>query len=251
MIRITFRILLFAAAIVIFSSAGFAQTDLQIRPRQLPGWDVRQREGHCQLKIWVDNRAEIQMRGDKIWVTTLQGAPSYDQGSECSQPFPYNGVGNFQVHQVAGRDPVNVVQPPSRANNFTAAISIEDRESGGDSYTFNVSWVAEGNVETAPAPFFDDVRACQEVVRQTFQSKNGRGTYIDFDTFAKRESMSEGRRGGPEQEKITGVGNAKNPSVSRDLTYYCIVDTQRNEVISGDYQYSGEGVRLNDRNLLH
>lgn len=46
---------MYGAAILV-SSACFGQTEIQLRARQLPGWDPRQREGHCQIRVWVDDR---------------------------------------------------------------------------------------------------------------------------------------------------------------------------------------------------
>jgi hypothetical protein len=141
-------------------------------------------------------------------------------------------------------------------------ITIEDRQGGGDSYAFDVTWKAEGEVAQAAAPFFDDVRACQDVVRQRFAGQNGRRTYIDFDSFAERQSFNNGdrerNRGGYRgrdqarvgQEKIVGRGTAKSWSESRDLTYSCLIDTQHGQVQSGDYQYSGGNVRQDQRNPL-
>ena len=255
--------LVLGAATLIASALCFGQAEVQVRARQLPGWDPLQREGHCQIRVWVDDRAEVRMRGDRIWVTTLQGAKGRDEGSECSHPLPFNSVRDFQIRQIAGRSPVGMSQDPSRANNYTAMFTVEDRQGGGDNYVFDVTWRAEGDVASAPAPFFDDVRACQDIVRQRFTSQNGRGSYIDFDNFADRQNMMDTRnnrgRGNWQrqgqgrdqgQERIQGRGAAKSWSESRELTYSCIIDTQRSQVQSGDYQYSGESVRLNARNPL-
>src|SRR6185436_20134300 len=151
----------------------------------------RSREGRCEIRVWVDNRAEVRMRGDAIFVRTLEGSRGRDEGSECSQPLPYNSVRGFQIRQTAGRTRVNLAQEPTRMNNYTAMIAIDDKQGGGDNYAFDVSWQAETDVATAPAPFFDDVRACQDVVRQRFQSQNGRGSYIDFNNFADRLGHNE------------------------------------------------------------
>jgi hypothetical protein len=98
------RILRIAAALL-FSSVGFAQVDIQIRFGQQPGWDARAREGSCEVRVWVDHHAEVRIRGDGIFVRTLEGAKSYDEGSKCSQPIPYNSIGDFQIRQIAGRKP--------------------------------------------------------------------------------------------------------------------------------------------------
>jgi hypothetical protein len=118
-------------------------------------------------------------------------------------------------------------------------------------------------VANVPAPFFDDVRACQDTVRQRFIAQNGRGSYIDFDSFADRQGPSANRsqgqgqtRGagwrdqGRDQEQIQGRGAAKSRSESREISYSCVVDTRRNLVQSGSYNYSGESVRMDTRNPL-
>jgi hypothetical protein len=38
-----------------------------------------------------------------------------------------------------------------------------------------VSWQADQDVSFAPAPFFDDVRTCQDAVRERFVAQNGHG----------------------------------------------------------------------------
>ena len=232
------------AAALLFSSVGFAQFDIQIRLGQQPGWDPRAREGRCEVHIWVDHHAEVRMRGDGIFVRTLEGGKSYDEGSKCSQPLPYNSIGDFQIRQIAGRNRVELLQQPNRSNNFTALVAINDDQGGGDHYAFEVNWRAEGGRPDAPAPFFDDVRACQDAVRQRFLSKNGRGAYLDFDGSATRQSQNRDR------EQIQGRGEARNQNESREIMYSCDIDTRTNQVRSGDYQYSREGYRTNDRSRL-
>jgi hypothetical protein len=232
------------AAALVFSSAAFAQIDIQLRVRQQPGWDPRAREGRCEVRVWVDHLAELRIRGDGISVRTVEGARSYDEGSACSHPLPYNSIRDFQIRQIAGRNRVNLVQEPNRMNNYTALLSINDDQGGGDHYAFEVTWRSEGDRPNAPAPFFDDVRSCQDSVRQHFLSRNGRGSYVDFDGSADRQNQNQGR------ELIRGRGTAKNSSESRELTYSCVIDTRNGQVRSGDYQYSAGGRRANERSRL-
>ncbi len=231
-------------AAVLFLSAGFAQSEIQLRVRQQPGWDPRAREGRCEVRVWVDHQAELRIRGDGIFVRTVEGARSYDEGSACSQPLPYNSIRDFRLSQTAGRNRVALVQEPNRMNNYTALLSINDEQGGGDHYAFEVTWGSEGDRPNAPAPFFDDVRACQDSVRQRFLSRNGRGSYVDFEGSADRQNQGQGR------EFIRGRGAAKNWNESRDLTYSCVIDTRSGQVQSGDYQYSGGGLRTSERSRL-
>jgi hypothetical protein len=244
------RILFFAATLCA-STAAFGQYESQMHVRRQPGWDARSREGRCDIRLWVDNRAEVRLRGDAVFVRTVEGAKGRDEGSECSQPLPFNSVRGFQIRQTAGRNRVELAQEPSRMNNFTAMFAVDDRQGGGDNYAFEVTWQAEADLAAAPAPFFDDVRACQDAVRQRFLSQNGRGSYIDFDTFADRRSIDQGRGQGSRngrnggRESISGRGNARSPGEARDVTYSCDVDTRQNQVMDGSYTYTGQPQRGN------
>jgi hypothetical protein len=256
------RLFLMCGAVLLTSSAVSGQSEIQMRARQQPGWDVRAREGRCEIRVWVDNRAEVRLRGDTIFVRTLEGSKGRDEGSSCSQPIPYNGVHGFQIRQTAGRNRVTLAQEPERGNNYTAMVAINDAQGGGDNYVFEVTWQAEPNVAAAPAPFFDDVRAGQDTVRARFQSQNGRGAYIDFDAFADRRGENQSQNGNRDmgrdqgqgrhrgQESIQGRGSARSFNESRELTYSCLVDTRQNQVLSGNYQYSSAGLRTNDRRQL-
>ncbi len=232
------------ACAFLFAGGCFAQMDNQLRLGRRPGWDPRVREGRCEMRVWVDHHAELRLRGEGISVRTLEGGRSYDEGSSCSHPLPYNSIRDFQLRQTAGRNPVNMVQQPSRMNNFTAVFAINDEQGGGDHYAFEVTWMAEGNIQQAPAPFFDDVRACQESVRQRFLSRNRRDAYLDFEGQVERLGES------PERETIRGRGNARDRGESRDLAYSCVVGTRTGQVQSSSYEYSGDVGRGNGRSQL-
>ena len=124
------------AAALLCSSAGFARVEIHLRIGQQPGWKLGAGEGRCDVRMWVDHQAELRIRGDRINVRTVEGSRSYDEGSACSQPLPYNSIRDFQVRQIAGRNRVNVVQEPNRMNNYTAMLSINDDQGGGDHYAF-------------------------------------------------------------------------------------------------------------------
>ncbi len=232
------------AAALLFSSAAFAQVDIHFRLGQQPGWNLGAGEGRCDVRMWVDHQAELRIRGDRIQVRTVEGSRSYDEGSTCSQPLPYNSIRDFRIRQTAGRNRVNLAQEPNRMNNYTALVSINDDQGGGDHYAFEVTWRLEGERSNAPAPFFDDIRACQDSVRQSFLSRNGRGAYIDFDGSAERQNQGQGR------ELIRGRAISKNWNESRDLTYSCVVDPRSGQLRSADYQFSGNDQGTNRRSRL-
>src|SRR5205807_8402912 len=125
-------------------------------------------------------------------------------------------VRDFQIRQTAGRSRITLTQEPSRMNNYTALVAIDDSQGGGDNYSFEVTWHAEADIAAAPAPFFDDVRACQETVRQRFQAQNGRGSYIDFNNFAERQGQGQYQGQGQGQERNQGQGQGQNRSQNQN-----------------------------------
>jgi hypothetical protein len=48
------------------------------------------------------------------------------KAGQCSQPLPYNSIRDFQIRQVSGRSRVDLVQQPSRMNNYSALLPISD-----------------------------------------------------------------------------------------------------------------------------
>jgi hypothetical protein len=96
------------------------------------------------------------------------------------------------------------------------------------------------------------------MVRQRFLSQNGRGSSIDFESFADRQGQNQnpdqvrgqGKNRNQSQETIQGRGSARSWSESRDLTYSSSVDTQRGQIIADDYHFSGGSLRTNDRTRL-
>jgi hypothetical protein len=235
---------------LLFSGLAFAQGDINFRMGQQKGWDPRASQGRCEVRLWVDHLAELRIRGDNVSVHTVEGARSYDEGSACNSPLPYTSMVDFQLRQTAGRNRVTLVQQPDRMNNYSAVLSINDNQGGGDHYAFELTWRLEGNrPPTAPAPFFDDIRACQDMLRQTFLSRNGRGAYIDFDGSANRRDQNRGNGRSQGQEFIRGRGVATKWNESRDISYSCVVDPRSLRVLSGDYQYVN-GSQGNQRDRL-
>lgn len=76
-------------------------------------------------------------------VRTLEGAPSYNEGSWCSSALPMNPNG-FNFQQMQGRNRARLEQRPSASNSGTMRLYIEDRNGGSDTYAFRVSWNGGG-----------------------------------------------------------------------------------------------------------
>ena len=208
------------------------------RLARAPDWNLAAADGSCHLRIWVDDRARIQLRGDQIIVNTRSGKRSYDQGSACTQPLPFHRVDGFRATLAQGRGQVIEVHEPNRRNDFSGELTIVDPQNGGASYDVVVAWNNPGGARPAPVavspdnpyPIYDETRACQDRVRREFLGKNDVDAYLEFNEYATRDGI------GSDREKITGRGWARNRDDSRPITYECIVNVRANRVQSANYE---------------
>jgi hypothetical protein len=203
-----------------------------------PEWNLNAEEGQCRLRVWVDDKAQVQLRGDKIMVQTNSGRRSYDEGSVCTQPLPFHRVDEFKVIANDARGRIAGVQRPDRRNNFTGSVTIEDPQNGGASYDLVVTWrnldrPSQPLASNDPYPFFDETRACQDRVRRDFLAKNEGDAYIEFTSMSDREDM------GGNRERIRGQAYARNRDESRPMTYECVLNDSTNRVLSSSYEMRG------------
>ena len=239
------RILGAAIASAISLCAGMAQAQdyrydehYTYRLGRAPDWNVNAEEGSCRLRISVDDRATVHLRGDQIVVDTRSGRRSFDEGSSCTQPLPFGRVADFRVTPNQARGRIVDVQDPHRRNNFTGTISIEDPQPGPSTYDLIVSWrtVDRPSAPLAsndPFPYFDETRACQERVRSEFLAKNEGDAYVEFTGNTEREDA------GANRERIRGRAFARNRNESRFMSYECLLNDRTNRVLSASYDLRG------------
>ena len=205
-----------------------------------PDWNVAATEGFCRLRVYVDDRARIQLRGDQLVVATESGKRSTDRGSMCNQPLPYGHVEDFRVTTEHARGSIVEVTPPDRRNNFTGALTIEDPQNGGDIYELVVAWRNPRPVDVAPVapvvvndpiPHYDEMRACQDRVRSEFLTRNR-----DFDAYLEFTGPAVRDEVGPNRERIRGDAWARNRDESRPITYECVLNDRTNRVLSATYE---------------
>lgn len=202
-----------------------------------PEWNPAAPEGHCRLRVFVDDKATVQMRADQIIVRTRTGRRSYDQGSHCNQPLPFHAIDNFRVTAERGRGHITDVRAPHRGNNFTGSIAISDPDPAGETYVIDVAWTnreaipARPLASNDPYPWFDESRACQDRVRTDFLSRNrDEDAYLEFTGVPARELFA------PNRERITGQAWARNRMESRPLRYECTLNDRTNRVIASSYE---------------
>ena len=201
-------------------------------------WDVNADIGSCHLRISVDDRATVQLRGDQIIVNTRTGRRSFDEGSTCSQPLPFGRVEDFRVVANEARGRISDVRVPDRRNNFTGGMVIEDPQPGSSTYDIVVSWRNVDRpgtplVSNDPFPYFDETRACQERVRGEFLTRNEGEAYLEFTGDADRDVVGQNR------ERIRGRAFARSRNDSRAITYECVLNDRTNRVLSATYDLRG------------
>jgi hypothetical protein len=219
-----------------------------------PGWNVAAADGMCRLRIWVDDRARVQLHGDQIVVDTNSGKRSFDQGSVCTQPLPAGEVNDFRVTTERGRGQVVEVRPPERRNNYTTAMTVVDPQNGGDTYEIVVSWHNPGTPLAAapvaplaaapvyaPAPaYVPDAQTehCYERVRGQFIGRNGdTGAFMDFTGTPSRERVNG------TVEVLRGEAWAGNRYEARQVTYACEFNIGSSAVQSANYDLHGPARR--------
>ncbi|MCI0524347.1 MAG: hypothetical protein L0Y75_03705 [Acidobacteria bacterium] len=87
----------------------------------------------------VDGSDIIFIRGNQLRIDHRSGQPVYDESHRFFQSLS-NGREFVTVRKIEGRGSVRVIEQPSRNNNYTAAILIEDRDGGSDRYEIEVEW---------------------------------------------------------------------------------------------------------------
>jgi hypothetical protein len=204
------------------------------RIAQAPAVNLAAGDAMCRLRIWVDDRARVSLRGDQITVDTNSGKRSFDEGSTCTQPLPAANVANFTVSVERGRGQVIEVREPDSRNRYAGSMTIVDPQNGGDNYEIVVAWhnpgapiavapvapVAVAPVVAAPTYVVDEqTRRCQMRVRGQFLGRNPDTTaFLDFTGVPTRESVNS------ETDVIRGEAVGGNRYESRSVSYQCEVD---------------------------
>ena len=103
------------------------------------GNDDRPVIGRAYWRGMVDNKIRIEIQGKSLGVNTVAGR-SYNNGSfSFTAPLPNRDV-SVGVDKKSGRGNVRIIQQPSRSNNFTALIEVEDGGSGAREYQLEIYW---------------------------------------------------------------------------------------------------------------
>lgn len=87
----------------------------------------------------VDDVVQIRIRNRNARAESISGRAYYDADFSFDGRAPRNNS-YARVDKRDGRGKVFIVQQPSRRNNFTTIVQIEDRKGGADRYRFTITW---------------------------------------------------------------------------------------------------------------
>jgi hypothetical protein len=95
----------------------------------------------------VDRELRISMRGREAWTQSTFRTVNGRREPVVSRALPRED-GTVRVRLEAGRGNADVVQQPSRRNDYTAVIRIQDRSNGSDIYRVTAYWFdRDGNAD--------------------------------------------------------------------------------------------------------
>ena len=104
-------------------------------------------EGKCTIEVFVDGAADVEIRGDRGFLRTLNGQTAQWRRFVCSGPMPAS-PGDFRFIGIDGRGSQELIQDP-RNSRGAAVVRIQDTQGGGEGYTFDLVWRGAG---FAPGP---------------------------------------------------------------------------------------------------
>jgi hypothetical protein len=98
---------------------------------------------NAQTMTWrgtVDDVVHVVIRGRSADTRTISGRQYRDGRARFSGRGGRRNNSRATVDRNEGRGRIRVIQHPSRRNNYTTIIRIDDSKGGADRYNFTVSW---------------------------------------------------------------------------------------------------------------
>ena len=210
------------AGLALLLATGSAFADTEFRVKRMTRNDVPLGKGQCDIRLRVDNEAEISVRGDRVYVRTISGRDARDDGSECNEPLPARNVSGFNFEVRDRRNDIRLLSEPSQRSGYRAVVRIRDSDGGEGRYHFRLTWQMDGsNYGRDPYPAPGDRR----------RGDYGRGVNPDD------------RRGDYGNDPRRNYGNAprgdaSNLGVAIEACGDAVADR-----ITGEYRYSDVDIR--------
>lgn len=88
----------------------------------------------------VDGIDDILIKGSQVKIEHVAAKPIQSQDHRFSAPLPFAEV-ELTLQVIYGRGLVRLMEQPSKRNQYTAVVRVDDQDhSGDDRYEFELSW---------------------------------------------------------------------------------------------------------------
>lgn len=210
--------------------------DTQFTVRRMTRNDVPLGKGQCDIRLQIDNEAEVSVRGDQVFIRTISGRDARDDGSECNDPLPARNVANFNYEVRDSRGEIVLLSEPSGRNG--AVVRIRDSKGGEGRYHFRLTWDMTGSRGGMGGGRFDDfvrrpgnsfgasqaINICREAVQNKIISD------YRFNRVDIRTARADDRPG--RNDYIIGEAIARRGGTAEDFSFVCSVDFNSGRVRS-------------------
>jgi hypothetical protein len=95
--------------------------------------------GRLRWRGTVDGETQLLVRRSDVESRALSGLPASATTFNFTSPLPRRAV-DVRLEKKHGRGDIEIVQQPSRNNDFTAVVQIRDKKGGSDDYEFELIW---------------------------------------------------------------------------------------------------------------
>jgi hypothetical protein len=95
--------------------------------------------GRLRWRGTVDGEIQLLVRRSEVEPRAFSGLPASAATFNFTSPLPRRPV-DVRLEKKHGRGDIEIVQQPSRNNDFTAVVEIRDKKGGSDDYEFELIW---------------------------------------------------------------------------------------------------------------
>jgi hypothetical protein len=96
--------------------------------------------GRVSWRGTVDNEVQLFISNASVETRTIAGTTFPNGNFNFTSPLPSNRRLTVEVNKIKGRGKVRVIQQPTRDNNFTAVVQINDEGGGAKEYELEIYW---------------------------------------------------------------------------------------------------------------
>jgi hypothetical protein len=142
------------SVLALLAAALPALADSHFQIRHKAPVDVPIGKGVCDIRLRVDQDAEVTVRGDQVDVRSRSGQDARDDGSVCSGPMPTGDIRGFAFDVKDSRGEIQLVAEPSSRNGFATVVQIRDKADGFGRCHFRLTWSLSNDPRTQGAGGF-------------------------------------------------------------------------------------------------